>query len=119
MMNGVSMELQDVQEIAEDGSIEEPAKSGFLYRFIKRIFDILLSIVGLILLLPIFLCVKISYLCTGDFYPILFAQNRIGKNGKEFKFYKFRTMVPNADEVLFKLLKKDKKLAKEYKIVKS
>ena len=51
----------------------------------------------------------------GDFHSIFFTQNRIGKNGKEFKFFKFRTMVVNADEVLFKLLKEDKEMAKEYK----
>ena len=116
MMNGVSMELQDVQEIKEEESIEEPVKSDFLYRFIKRTFDILLSIIGLLLFIPICLFVKMGYIFTKDFSPILFAQSRIGKNGKEFKFYKFRTMIPNADEALFELLKKDKKLAKEYKV---
>ena len=49
---------------------------------------------------------------TSDFNSIFFTQYRIGKDGNLFKFYKFRTMVPNADDVLFELLKKDKKLAK-------
>jgi undecaprenyl-phosphate galactose phosphotransferase len=52
----------------------------------------------------------------GDFKSVFYSQYRIGKNGKEFKFYKFRTMVVNADEVLEKLLKEDKAAAKEYKI---
>ena len=43
-------------------------------------------------------------------------QNRIGKGGREFKFFKFRTMVPNADEVLFQLLASDEELAREYKV---
>ena len=86
-----------------------------MYLFIKRIFDIVCSIIGIILLIPLSIIVKISYVLSGDFGPILFSQNRIGKNGKEFKLYKFRTMVPNADEVLFKLLKEDKEIAKEYK----
>ena len=47
---------------------------------------------------------------------IFYTQTRIGKNGKEFKLYKFRSMIPNADEVLFKLLKENKEMAKEYKI---
>ena len=87
-----------------------------IYLVIKRFMDILFSIFGLIFLLPIALVVKISYMCSKDFHPIFFKQQRIGKNGKLFNFYKFRSMVPNADEVLAKLLKEDKEAAKEYKI---
>ena len=87
-----------------------------VYMGVKRFMDIFFSIIGLIFLLPIALVVKISYMCSKDFHPIFFKQQRIGKNGKLFNFYKFRSMVPNADEVLAKLLKEDKKAAKEYKI---
>lgn len=87
-----------------------------MYLFIKRCFDILCSLIGMIFLIPLSIIVKICYIATGDFHSIFFTQNRIGKNGKEFKFFKFRTMVVNADEVLFKLLKEDKKIAREYKI---
>lgn len=87
----------------------------YLYLGIKRIFDIIVGIIGLIVLIPIIVFVKIGSMVTGDFGSIFFTQNRIGKNGKEFKFYKFRSMVPNADQVLFELLEKDKELAKEYK----
>ncbi len=86
----------------------------FSYRLCKRIFDIFASLVGVIFLLPLILIVKIAYMISGDFKPVFFVQNRIGKDGKEFKFYKFRTMVPNADEILFKMLKEDKELAEEY-----
>ena len=94
--------------------IEKKQKKTF-YFFCKRIIDIIFSVVGLIFFLPIALIIKISYVLTGDFHKIFFVQERIGLNGKLFKFYKFRTMIPNADEALFKLLKEDKKLAKEYK----
>ena len=57
--------------------------------------------------------IKIAYLMTGDDYPVIFKQKRIGLDGKEFDLYKFRTMVPNADEVLKELLK-DKQLRKEW-----
>lgn len=86
------------------------------YLGIKRLFDILVGIIGLIVLIPLTIIIKIVSICTGDFAPVFFIQNRIGKDGKEFKFYKFRSMVPNADEVLFKLLKEDKEAAKEYKV---
>lgn len=85
------------------------------YLVIKRIFDILISIIGLILLIPIALVIKIAYMCTGDFTSIFFVQERIGKNGKLFKFFKFRSMVPNADEVLFRTLELDELIAAEYK----
>ena len=85
------------------------------YSFIKRLFDIICSLIGIIILIPLSIIIKISYVLTGDFHSIFFTQNRIGKNGKEFKLFKFRTMVVNADEVLFKLLKENKDLAKEYK----
>ena len=86
------------------------------YLFCKRLFDIVCGLIGFIVLVPIIIIVKIFTLLSGDKESIFFTQNRIGQNGKEFKFYKFRSMVPNADEVLFELLKKDKELAEEYKI---
>ena len=87
-----------------------------IYFFVKRLFDILMSIIGIIVMIPIALLVKISYMLTGDFDSIFYKQKRMGKNGEEFDFYKFRSMIPNADEALKELLKNDKKLAKEYKI---
>jgi len=88
----------------------------FMYKFIKRLFDIIVSLLGIVFLIPLTIIIKIISMCSGDFHSIFFIQNRIGKNGKEFKFYKFRSMVPNADEILFKLLKENKEVAKEYKI---
>ena len=85
------------------------------YRSVKRIIDIMGGIVGTIILLPMIVCVKIAYMITGDFNKIMFTQNRIGKNGKEFKLYKFRSMVMNADEILFKYLEENEEAAKEYK----
>ena len=86
------------------------------YLFCKRLFDIVCGLIGFIVLVPIILLVKIFTLLSGDKESIFFTQSRIGQNGKEFKFYKFRSMVPNADEVLFELLKKAKDLASEYKL---
>ncbi len=83
------------------------------YFFIKRCFDIICSLVGLVFLIPLAIIVKISYVLTGDFHSIIYKQERIGKNGKPFNLYKFRTMVPNADEKLKELLK-DEKYRKEW-----
>ena len=71
----------------------------YLYLGIKRVFDIICALIGLLFLIPITIIVKIAYMLQGDFHSIFYTQNRIGKNGKEFKFFKFRSMCVNADEV--------------------
>jgi len=83
------------------------------YAPLKRFFDILFSLLACLLLLPIYIIVKLSYLSEGDKEPVLYTHTRVGKNGKEFKLYKFRSMVYNADEVLNELLK-DEKNRKEW-----
>src|SRR5699024_2908780 len=68
---------------------------------------------GCILLLPIAIVVKISYLLSKDTKTIFYKQKRIGKNGKTIYIYKFRSMVYNADVILKELLKQ-KKYKKEW-----
>ena len=83
------------------------------YNFVKRAFDLLIALIGIIFLIPIIIIIKIAFMLTGDFHSIFYSHNRVGKNGKIFKMYKFRSMVPNADEELKKLLK-IKKYKKEW-----
>jgi len=64
----------------------------------KRLFDIISSLVGLIFISPIFPVVPILIKLDSK-GPVFFKQWRIGKDGKQFKIYKFRTMVQEADEV--------------------
>ena len=104
-------------------SIEDTNEKGILktvklyfYLFIKRLFDIICALLGLVFLIPVALIVKISYMLTGDFKNIFFSQKRIRKNGKEFKFFNFRTMIKDADEVLFKMMEEDPKIKEEYTI---
>ena len=63
----------------------------------KRAFDILASVIGLILLSPIFLTIAVLVKLSSS-GPIFFYQERIGRNGKAFKFYKFRSMFVNNGE---------------------
>lgn len=65
---------------------------------IKRIFDIIFSIFGIIITLPIWVLVVIL-IKTDSSGPIFYKARRVGKNGKVFKMYKFRTMVENADKL--------------------
>ena len=85
-----------------------------IYLPFKRLFDILFGIIGVILTIPFILVIKISYILNKDYSSIFFTHKRIGKNGKEFKMYKFRTMVPNAEELLKEMLK-NKKYLNEWK----
>lgn len=64
--------------------------------YFKRFLDIILSAIALILLLPIFLIISLYLACTLGL-PILFAQERIGKDEKPFKLYKFRSMTNKID----------------------
>lgn len=84
-----------------------------IYLFVKRVTDILVSILGIIILIPLTLIVKILYMLSGDFHSIFYFHERIGKNGKPFKMLKFRTMVTNSQEILEEMLK-DKKYKKEW-----
>ena len=87
---------------------------GILDKFIKRFIDILAGIVGVITLLPLMVYVKYKYVKSGDYDNIMFSQYRIGKNGKLIKIYKFRSMVPNAEKELERLMKEDPKIKEEY-----
>lgn len=80
-----------------------------------KIFDILGGLVGCMFILPIMLAVIINNIRDKDFGHIFYVQERIGKNGKLFKMYKFRTMVNDADKKLEELLEKDEKARLEYK----
>lgn len=86
-----------------------------IYRFIKRLIDILGGLVGTILLVPITLCVYLARkILKEDDGPVFYEQLRIGKNGKEFRLYKFRSMVMNADEKLEKYLEGNEEARQEY-----
>lgn len=75
-------------------------KQSAWYLFWKRLTDIVLSTIALICFSPIFLVVWIMSLFGENKGPLFFQQSRIGKNGRPFKIYKFRSMIVNADEIL-------------------
>ena len=85
-----------------------------LYKVIKRLIDIMAGIIGLIILIPLIIIVYIGNAISKDKGPIFYMQKRVGLNGKNFKIYKFRTMVIGADKKLRKYLKEHPEEAKEY-----
>lgn len=76
-----------------------------MYLLFKRLFDILFGVCGLVLLLPVCAILKIVLLFTGDRGKLLYQQERVGKDGRIIKIYKFRSMVVDAQEQLEELLK--------------
>ncbi|MCC4390226.1 sugar transferase [Limosilactobacillus reuteri] len=77
-------------------------KSRFMYHSIKRVFDFIAAICGVIILSPVMLVIAIL-IKAEDHGPVFYKQVRVGKNGKKFKMYKFRSMFVNADQMLAKL----------------
>ena len=98
--------------------LEQKEKKTFneiTYSFLKRTVDITASAATLLLLSPVFLVTSLAIRKDSD-GPAMFTQKRIGKDGKLFEIYKFRTMVPDADKKLFEMLEKDEKAREEYKL---
>ena len=86
-----------------------------IYHIIKRICDIIAGIIGVIILIPLTIIVYILKITSNDNEPLFYDQLRVGKNGKVFKIYKFRSMVIGADEKLKKYLEENEEEAEYYK----
>ena len=113
--NEAAVENGKVIEIEQSNKKTETKEVGIFYFACKKIVDILAGIVGTILLIPITLIVYIMRIIKHENDgPLFYTQLRIGKNGKQFKLYKFRTMVMNADEKLYKYLDENEDAKKEY-----
>ena len=86
------------------------------YKMVKRIMDIVLSLIALVLLSPIFLIIALAIKLESK-GPVFFKHTRIGKNGKIIKIYKFRSMVENAEDLIKKFTPEQMKEYKEnYKL---
>lgn len=83
---------------------KQRADSTHSYEWVKRALDIVLSIIGLLLLSPLFVLIAIAIKMEDSRGTILFRQTRIGMNGKPFAMYKFRSMVRGAETMLDGLL---------------
>ena len=73
-----------------------------IYKFVKRTFDFIVALAAIVAISPLLLIISaIVYL--GDPGPVIYGQLRIGKNGKAFKMWKFRSMYKNADKMIDQL----------------
>lgn len=77
-------------------NIKEKIDNKKMQFFAKRILDMFLSLIGIIVLIPVYLIIAIAIKLDSK-GPVLFKQVRVGKNRKNFKIYKFRTMVVSAE----------------------
>jgi exopolysaccharide production protein ExoY len=81
---------------------------------VKRALDVLIAPAALIVLAPVMLAVALA-VKVQDGGPVLFVQRRVGHCGAEFKFLKYRTMVPNGAAVLERLIQEDPEIAREWR----
>lgn len=102
----------------QDVSIYKSKAKVKIERTLKRTIDIFGGIFGTLALIPLSFIIFLANLLSGDKGPLFYTQERIGKNGKTFKMYKFRSMVIGADEKLEKYLAENEEARKEYKLYK-
>ena len=105
-MEGLKVELENIEENKENLKF---------YEIFKRGIDIIGAGNGLILLSPVIAIVACAVKFTSK-GPIFFSQKRVGKNGKLFDMYKFRSMVVNAEELKEKLVQKNEMSGPMFKI---
>lgn len=90
------------QELKQINTVQIQKKP--VYEFFKRCFDIVFSVLAMLVLLIPFVFIALIIVIDSPGASPLYVQKRVGKNGREFRFYKFRSMVPNAESMLDSLL---------------
>lgn len=104
-IDGQQYVAQKIDECVEKSKVKT-------YDFVKRIVDIFISMIGLIICLPIFIII-VFLIKIDSKGPVFFKHKRIGKHGKKLEIYKFRTMIDNAEEAMKYFTEEQKKEFKE------
>lgn len=99
----------------QNSILSEQMENKKVYECIKRIMDIIFSLIGLIVLIPVLLIISILIKIETK-GSIIFSQERVGINGKRFKMYKFRSMVVNAEDLKEELMEKNERSGPMFKI---
>lgn len=97
----IQIKWEDLPDNMKNGSVKK--YYDFLYKkrlslFAKRIFDIVVAILTFIILSPVFIIISIAIKLNSN-GPVMFRQVRVTQYGKQFRIFKFRTMVNNADKI--------------------
>lgn len=114
-LNGVYTFNSEIEDY--DGTMLVSAQINYvrgLSRFLKRVMDIGIGIVGVLSLIPLTILVWIKTDNEERKHGLFFTQDRIGKDGKSIKIYKYRSMVTGADKILEEMMAKDEKIREEY-----
>lgn len=114
-LNGVYTFNSEIEDY--DGTMLISAQINYvrgLSRFLKRVMDIGIGIVGGLSLIPLTILVWIKTDNEERKHGLFFTQDRIGKDGKSIKIYKYRSMVTGADKILEEMMAKDEKIREEY-----
>lgn len=120
-MNGVKRysfaEVDAVEKITPvSTNVDNKRVKLIIEKGIKRLVDIVGGLIGVITLIPLTIIIYIARkVLHEDDGPIFYEQLRIGKNGKTFRMYKYRSMVVGADELLKEYLEENEEARKEYK----
>ncbi len=115
------MENQATESVAAENTAAQSKrmitiKKKPVYAFFKRCFDFITSLLASIILLIPMLVISLIIVIDSPGASPIFVQKRIGKNGKIIKFYKFRSMCPNAESKLSELLEKNEMDGPAFKI---
>ncbi|GGL65894.1 sugar transferase [Sporolactobacillus putidus] len=113
------IESEAVYKVAVDeslNSLEDKVESQRFYLFSKRLMDITGALFGLIILSPVLLIISMMIKLDDPRGKIIFKQLRVGKKGKTFYIYKFRSMVSNAEQLLDQLIDKNETTGAMFKM---
>ena len=99
----------------QNSILKEQMEQRGVYEFLKRAVDIICSLIGLIVLMPILVIVAILIRIESK-GSIIFLQDRVGKDGIVFKMYKFRSMVIDAEKLKEKLANENERTGPMFKI---
>lgn len=111
--------FKGIGQYDEDAATNEAAeklKSRLIYRFIKRLFDILFSLMVIICFSWLYIWIAIAIKLEDPKGSVIFKQTRVGKDGKLFTMYKFRSMVADAEERLSELEAQNEKTGPVFKM---
>lgn len=93
--------LQNRIEKVRKGEKQLAESKSIYFRVVKRLMDLAAGLIGTVFIfIPVYLIIAIFYQFGKNKGPVIFKQTRLGKNGKAFKIYKFRSMVTNSEEIL-------------------
>ncbi len=116
----MSPEIQAVPGAEKIGNrailTEEDVRAGWFYLFVKRLFDIFFSFLALAVLIVPFAIISLIIFIDDPHGGPFYSQERVGKDGRTFKFWKFRSMVVNADDLREQLECRNEKDGPVFKI---